>query len=111
MSTFEKLRQQQQWRESKAKYREKVRLRGPSKPTLERRDPRSKLSVQEEGEVLISFLLGGSYEEVGCKHSISNRTVGKILSYWKGLCEERFRSLRSKEVLVEEPKEEGGGFF
>jgi hypothetical protein len=101
---IERFTQQEKWRLAKQRYRAKKKLQEslPPPPVVEnleeRRHPLSKLTKKEEGCMFLEFLSGDSQEVLGKRYGVSNRTVEKIMSYYKKCCEDRFIFKPIKEV-------------
>jgi predicted DNA-binding protein (UPF0251 family) len=115
MKEFERLIQQEKWNKQKRAWREKVKKYGRPQVEGDRRHPRAKLTLDEEGLLFLDFLKGATYATCSDKYEVSTETIRRIILYWQGRCLVRFRSKYFKEELEEseviKDENEPEGFF
>jgi len=106
--------QREKWRRAKAEWRAKAKSPSTEKVLGGRRHARAKLTLDEELFIFGDYLQGDSYRVLCKRYSLSIMTINKILSYWKGLYEDRFDRFNAAEHVEEEPiieQSSEGGFF
>ena len=112
--------QREKWRRAKAKWRAKAKPQKKERDSSARRHPLAKLTLDEEIFILRDYLAGDSYLTLRERYSLSDRTIYKVLLYWKTRCEERFLEFKTRDPLPDQSEElqseevvenSQGGFF